>query len=54
MELYRSLEEMNIPVKLFAYPGMGHGINKPRECHAVMFQNLAWFSHYLLGEEELR
>jgi dipeptidyl aminopeptidase/acylaminoacyl peptidase len=54
MELYRGLQAMGVPVKLFAFPGMGHGISKPRECHAVMFQNLAWFSHYLLGEEKLR
>jgi dipeptidyl aminopeptidase/acylaminoacyl peptidase len=54
MELYPGLQEMGIPMKLWAFPGMGHGINKPRECRAVMSQNLAWFSHYLLGEEELR
>ncbi len=33
------------------FPGMPHGIHKPRENHAVLCQNLAWFSHYLLGEE---
>jgi len=51
MELYRGLKEMGMPVKLFAFPGMGHPITKPRENYAVMNQNLAWFSHYLLGEE---
>jgi dipeptidyl aminopeptidase/acylaminoacyl peptidase len=51
MELYRGLKEMNVPVELFVYPGMGHPITKPRENHAVMHQNLTWFSHYLLGEE---
>ncbi len=51
MELYRGLKEMGVPVQLFAFPGMGHPITKPRENHAVMHQNLAWFSHYLLGEE---
>jgi dipeptidyl aminopeptidase/acylaminoacyl peptidase len=51
MELYRGLKEMNVPVELFIYPGMGHPITKPRENHAVMYQNLNWFSHYLLGEE---
>ena len=50
-ELYRALKEMDVPVELFVFPGMGHPITKPRENHAVMFQNLAWFSHYLLGEE---
>ena len=50
-ELYRGLKEMGVPVELFIYPGMGHPITKPRENHAVMYQNLNWFSHYLLGEE---
>jgi dipeptidyl aminopeptidase/acylaminoacyl peptidase len=51
MELYRGLKEMNVPVELFIYPGMGHPITRPRENYAVMYQNLNWFSHYLLGEE---
>ncbi len=51
MELYRGLKEMGVPVELFAFPGMGHPITRPRENHAVMYQNLAWFNHYLLGEE---
>jgi dipeptidyl aminopeptidase/acylaminoacyl peptidase len=51
MELYRGLKEMGVPVELFVFPGMAHPITKPRENHAVMHQNLAWFSYYLLGEE---
>jgi dipeptidyl aminopeptidase/acylaminoacyl peptidase len=51
MELYRGLKEMGVPVDMFVFPGMAHPITKPRENHAVMHQNLAWFSHYLLGEE---
>ncbi len=51
MELYRGLKEMGVPVELFVFPGMAHPITKPRENHAVMHQNLAWFSHYLLGDE---
>ncbi len=50
-ELYRGLKAVGVPVELFVYPGMGHPITKPRENHAVMHQNLAWFSHYLLGEK---
>jgi dipeptidyl aminopeptidase/acylaminoacyl peptidase len=50
-ELYRGLKEMGVPVELFIYPGMGHLITKPRENHAVMAQNLSWFSHHLLGED---
>jgi dipeptidyl aminopeptidase/acylaminoacyl peptidase len=45
------LKPKHRPVELFVFPGMGHPITKPRENHAVMHQNLAWFSHYLLGEE---
>ena len=50
-ELYRGLKEMKIPVELFIFPGMAHPITKPRENHAVMYQNLNWFSHYLLREK---
>ncbi len=50
-ELYRALKEMAVPVELFVFPGMPHSITRPRENHAVMHQNLAWFSHYLLGED---
>ncbi len=51
MELYRGLKEMGVPVELYIFPGMGHPITRPRENHAVMHQNLNWFSHYLLDEE---
>jgi dipeptidyl aminopeptidase/acylaminoacyl peptidase len=50
MELYRGLKEMGVPVELYIYPGMAHPITKPRENHAVMQQNFAWFNHYLLDE----
>ena len=50
-ELYRGLKEMDVHVELFIYPGMAHPITKPKENRAVMYQNLNWFSHYLLGEE---
>lgn len=50
-ELYRGLRHMGVPVELFVYPEMGHSITKPRENHAVLHQNLAWFSHYLLGHD---
>lgn len=49
LELYRGLREMEVPAELFVFPGMGHPITKPRENHAVLHQNLTWFSHYLLG-----
>ena len=51
MELYRGLREMGMPVELFVYPGMAHPITRPCQNHAVLHQNMAWFSHHLLGEE---
>lgn len=50
-ELYRGLQEMNVPVELFVYTDMAHLVTKPRENRAVMHQNLTWFGHYRLGEE---
>ena len=50
-ELYRELEAQDVPVELFRYPNMGHGVpnEAPRAARAVMSQNLKWFCHYLLG-----
>jgi dipeptidyl aminopeptidase/acylaminoacyl peptidase len=50
-ELYRGLKDTGVHVELFVYPEMAHPITKPRENRAVMWQNLTWFSHHLLGEE---
>jgi dipeptidyl aminopeptidase/acylaminoacyl peptidase len=50
-ELYRGLKDTGVHVELFVYLEMAHPITKPRENRAVMWQNLTWFSHYLLGEE---
>lgn len=51
MELYRGLQEKGVPVELFLFPDFGHPITRPREHHAVLHQNLTWFSHWLLGED---
>jgi len=50
-ELYRGLKEMGVPVELFVYNEMGHGITKPREVKAVLQQNLTWFLNHIYGEE---
>jgi len=50
-ELYRGLQEMGVPVELFVYNEMGHGITKPREVKAVLEQNLTWFLYHIYGEE---
>ena len=50
-ELYRQLQAQDVPVELFRYPNMGHGVpnEAPRAARAVMSQNLKWFCHHLLG-----
>lgn len=50
-ELYRGFKEMGVHVELFIFPEMAHPITKPKENKAIMYQNLTWFSHYLLDEE---
>ena len=51
-ELHRSLKTQGVPVELFRYLGMGHGIPNvtPAAARSVMSQNLKWFCHYLLGQ----
>jgi hypothetical protein len=31
---------------------MAHPITKPRECRAIMQQNLDWFTHYLIDPKK--
>ena len=50
-ELYRSLKDRGIQAELFIFPGMGHGLNKPREVYAAIVQNYRWFMHHFYGEE---
>ncbi len=49
-ELYRGLQDHNVPSRLILYTGFGHGINKPRSNRAVLQANYDWFMHYLWGE----
>ena len=51
-ELHRSLKTQGVPVELFRYLGMGHGIPNvaPAAARSVMSQNLKWFCHYLLWQ----
>lgn len=49
-ELYQGLRDVGTEVKLVIFKGMLHGSNKPGWNRAIMQQNLAWFSHYVLGE----
>ena len=49
-ELYRGLQDRNIPSKLVVYKGFGHGITKPKERLAAVWHNWQWFNHYVFGE----
>jgi len=49
-ELYRGLQDQNVPSRLILYTGFGHGITKPKSNRAVLQANLDWFSHYLWGD----
>ncbi len=50
-ELYRALKIKGVETHLFVYPGMPHGIGKPKENLAVITQNYQWFRHHLFGTE---
>ena len=51
-ELYRGLQDRNVPSKLIVYKGFGHGINKPKERLAAIWHNWQWFNQYVFGEKE--
>ncbi|MDO9376852.1 MAG: S9 family peptidase [Ferruginibacter sp.] len=51
-ELYRGLQDRNVPSKLIVYKGFGHGINKPKERLAAVWHNWQWFNKYVFGEKE--
>jgi dipeptidyl aminopeptidase/acylaminoacyl peptidase len=50
-ELRQALEDRGVPVKMIVYKGFGHGIDKPKQQHAVMKHNYEWFSHWIWGEK---
>lgn len=50
-ELYRGLQDRNVPSKLIVYKGFGHGITKPRERLAAIWHNWQWFNQYIWGEK---
>ncbi len=51
-ELYRGLQDRNVPSKLVVYKGFGHGINKPKERLAAVWHNWQWFNKYVFGDGE--
>jgi dipeptidyl aminopeptidase/acylaminoacyl peptidase len=49
-ELYRGLQDNNVPSRLIVYQGfggIGHGPSKPKSHRATMEHNLEWFDRYL-------
>lgn len=49
-ELYRGLQDQNVPARLILYNGFGHGVNKPKSQRALLQSNLDWFNLYLWGD----
>jgi dipeptidyl aminopeptidase/acylaminoacyl peptidase len=49
-ELYRGLQDYNVPSRLVLYTGFGHGINKPKSLRALQQSNLDWFNHYIWNQ----
>lgn len=47
LEFYRALKNLNKPVKLILYPGMGHGCNDPQMLSDIMQENIDWFKAHL-------
>jgi dipeptidyl aminopeptidase/acylaminoacyl peptidase len=49
-ELYRGLQDQNVPSRLILYAGFGHGVNKPKSQRALLQSNLDWFNLYIWGD----
>ncbi len=46
-ELYMALKKLGVPVEFLIYPGMGHGITRPRYQLVKMLAELDWFEHWM-------
>ncbi|MCW5980221.1 MAG: S9 family peptidase [Bryobacteraceae bacterium] len=49
-ELYIALQRLGVPVEYIEFPGMPHGITKPRYQLVKMEAELAWFDKWILGK----
>lgn len=47
MEFYRALERTGVPVRLYVYPGEGHGTRTPIHQLDKLEKGFAWFEKYL-------
>ena len=50
-ELYVSLQKLGVPVEYIEFPGMPHGLTKPRYQFVKMQAELAWFEKWIQGKE---
>ncbi len=42
-----ALKKLGVPVEFLIYPGMGHGITRPRYQLVKMLAELDWFEHWM-------
>lgn len=51
-ELYMGLKKNSVPVEMVVFPREPHGLGEPRHRLDKMKREYAWFSKYVLGNEE--
>ncbi len=51
---YRALKDCGANVRLVTYPGMGHGIAKPRQLRRFMKEVVDWFGYWLWGDKHIQ
>ena len=50
--LYRGLKDVGVEARLVLYPGMGHGMSRPRQFRRLMRGVVDWFERWLWGEDQ--
>lgn len=51
-ELFHSLRDHGVPVRMITYQGAGHGIGDPKGQRTLMEHNLEWFSERVVGQAD--